>query len=196
MGNSYTNIAATTAAVANRFVTTVAMKVGAYTVANASPVWQGGCLVTVTHTAVSTVDTLGTIVVVGTDLAGQTISETITPLNGTVATGTKVFRSITSVTGVGWVSVAGDDSIVVGCAAGSICLAGHGKLEAIVVNATAAATVVISDARGTIATLPASAVVGTYDYEGLDVVNIKVATTSTNDVTVIHSGSLPQTYAM
>jgi hypothetical protein len=196
MGNTYTNISATTAAVANRFVVSANMKVGTYTIANASPAWQGGCLVTVTHTAVSTVDTLGTITIAGTDLSGQAISEVITPLNGTVATGTKVFRTVTSATGAGWVSVAGDDTIVIGCAAGSIVLSGGGRLSAIVVNATAAATVVISDARGTIATLPASAVVGTYDYEDIDVANLKVATTSTNDITVIHTPTMPSSYTL
>jgi hypothetical protein len=196
MGFTFTNIAATTAAVANRFVTSTAMKVGTYTVANASPVWQGGCNVTVTHTAVSTVDTLGTIVVVGTDPSGQTISETITPLSGTVATGVKVFRTVTSVTGVGWVTAAGDDTIVVGCAAGSIPISGPGTLDAILINTAAAATIVVSDSTRTIATLPASVAAGTYFKFGVDVNNLKVATTSTNDITVIHTSSLPQTYAL
>ena len=96
MGLSYTNTAATTAAVTNRIVASVDMKVGANTIANASPVWSGGALITVTHTQVGGVtDTLGTIAVVGTDLNGQAISETITPLDGTTATGTKVFRRVT-----------------------------------------------------------------------------------------------------
>src|SRR5690349_19886580 len=104
MGYTFSNTAATTAAVANRFVASANMKVGAYTVANASPVWSGGCFVTVTHTQVGGVtDTLGTIVVVGTDLAGAALTETITPLDGTIATGTKIFRTVTSVTGAGWV---------------------------------------------------------------------------------------------
>jgi hypothetical protein len=102
------------AIVANHYVTSVAMKVGAYTLANLSPVGGGARNVTVTHTAVSTVDTLGTIVVVGLDLAGNVITDTITPLNGTIASGTYAFASITSITGVGWVTAAGDDTIVVG----------------------------------------------------------------------------------
>lgn len=193
----YTSIAATTAAVANRFVTSANMKVGAYTVANASPVWGGGCLVTVTHTEVGGgVDTLGTIVVVGTDPSGQAITDTITPLNGTVATGTKIFRTVTSVTGVGWVIGTGNDTIVVGCAAGSYPLAGSGVLHAIVVNATAAATVVVSDAKGTIATLKASIAENTYYYDVQCSGYLKVATTSTNDITVIHSPSLPSSYSL
>jgi hypothetical protein len=190
----YTNIAATTAAVANRFVASTNMKVGAYTVANASPVWQGGCLVTVTHTAVDTADTLGTIVVVGTDLNGQAITETITPLSGTVATGTKVFRTVTSVTGAGWVIdavEATNDTLVVGCAAGSYLATTGGYLENIIVNTTAAAAITVSDKRGTIATLKASIAEGSYPYRLEYAGFLKVATTSTNDVTIVHSGTVP-----
>ena len=70
--------------------------------------------VTVTHTAVSTVDTLGTIVVVGTDYAGDALTETITPSNGVLVAGTRAFRTISSITGVGWVIQAGNDTLVVG----------------------------------------------------------------------------------
>lgn len=190
-----TRVAATTAAVANRFVASANMKVGAYTVANASPVWGGGCLVTVTHTQVGGVtDTLGTIDVVGTDLNGLAQTETITPLDGTVATGTKVFRTITSVTGVGWVINTGNDTIVVGCAADSYAANTSGIVKSIFVGTTAAAAVTLSDKRGTLASLKASIAEGDYtlnlEYYGF----LKIATTSTNDVTVTHSETIP-TYA-
>lgn len=192
----YMNIAATTAAVTNRFVTSTNMKVGAYTVANASPAWAGGCLVTVSHTAVDAADTLGTIVIVGKGLDGQALTETITPSNGVTVTGTKIFRSVTSVTGAGWVIGGGNDTIVVGCAAGCYVASSGGVLGGIFVNATAAATVVVSDSAGTIATLKASIAEGTYlegiAYSGF----LKVATTSTNDITVLHAPSIPTTYAM
>jgi hypothetical protein len=196
---AYTGIAATTAAVTNRFVTSTNMIVGAYSLANASPVWQGGCFVTVTHTAVTGNDTLGTITVVGTDVAGQTRTEVIVPLAGTVATGTVAFRTLTSVTGAGWVINVGNDTIVVGCAAGSIVCGSGGTLFAIVVNATAAATIVVSDASRTIATLAASITNGHYLYGGEGVAfsgYLKVATTSTNDITVIHTASLPTIFAL
>jgi hypothetical protein len=196
----FTNIAATTAAVTNRFVVSANMKVGTYTVANASPVWAGGCLVTVTHTEVGGgVDTLGTIVVVGTDLSGQAVTDTITPLNGTVATGVKIFRTVTSVTGVGWVIGVGNDTIVVGCAAGSIVAHASGQLFGVVINTTAAAAVVISDKNGTIATLKSSIAEGSFQFSDAGVNfsgYLKVATTSTNDVTVIHSENRPLTYAV
>lgn len=192
MGSTWTAIAATTAAVTNRFVTTTNMIVGAYTVANPSPVWGGGCLVTCTHTQVGGVtDTLGTIDFVGTGPSGQAVSETLTPVSASTVTGTKIFRTITSVTGVGWVINTGNDTIVMGCAAGSYPIAGSGTLRAIVVNTTAAAAITVSDARGTIATLKSSIAEGTYYYD-LDVAGwLKVATTSTNDITVVHTASLP-----
>lgn len=189
--NTFTNIAATTAAVTNRYVTSTNMKVGAYTKANTTPVWQGAGLVTVTHTQVGGVtDTLGTIVVVGVDLAGQTQTDTITPLDGTVATGVVPFRTITSITGVGWVIDTTADTIVVGVAAGSIPSGAPGTLHAVVLNNSVAATIVVSDSSRTIATIPASAAAGLVylydcDYAGY----LKVATTSTNDITVIHTPS-------
>jgi hypothetical protein len=194
MGYILTNTAATTAAVTNRFVTSVAMKVGSYTVANASPVWSGGCLVTVTHTLVDTVDTLGTITITGTNLSGQAQSESITPLQGTVATSTKIYRTVTAVTGVAWVQGgAGADTIVVGCAAGNIACATGGTLGGVLVNNTVATLVTISHAGGTIMVIPASQAAGT--YYNLGGVNfsgwLKVATTSTNDVTVFHTPTLP-----
>lgn len=194
MGLGFTNTAATTAAVANRFVTSTNMKVGAYTIANASPVWSGGCLVTVTHTQVGGVtDTLGTIVVVGTSLTGQALTETITPLESTVATGTKIFRTVTSVTGVGWVIDTTEDTIVVGVAAGSYAAGSGGLLGGILVNNAVAATIVVSDKSGTIVTVPASQAAGTYyNLQGVDFSGfLKVATTSTNDVTVFHTKTLP-----
>jgi hypothetical protein len=194
MGLKASNTAATTAAVANRFVTTVNMKVGAYTIANASPVWAGGCLVTVTHTEVGGgVDTLGTIAIVGTDLGGATITDTITPLNGTVATSTKVFRTVVSATGAGWVIGVGNDTIVIGCAAGNIVAGSGGTLGGILVNNSVAAAIVISDATGTLVTVPSSQAAGTYyNLQGVDFAGfLKVATTSTNDVTVFHSRTIP-----
>lgn len=197
-GYKSTNIAATTAAVTNRFVTSVNMKVGAYTVANPSPVWAGGCFVTVTHTEVGGgVDTLGSITIVGTDLHGMAITESIVPLNGTVATSTKVFRTVTSATGVGWVIGTGNDTIVIGCAAGSIGAIGGGLLHTLIVNNAVAAAITVSDAAGTLATIPASQAAGTeYIYDLPFSGYLKIATTSTNDVTVVHSPGVPNTYAM
>ena len=193
MGYSYTGIAATTAAVANRYVASANMKVGAYTLANTTPVWQGAAFVTVTHTTVAVgTDDLGTIEVVGTDLTGAARSETITPLADTVATGTIPFRSITSITGAGWVIAGGNDTIVVGVAAGAIVVGSQGTIHSLVINTAAAAAITISDASRTIATIPSSQAAGTeYLYDADFAGYLKVATTSTNDITVTHTGTLP-----
>lgn len=85
------------------FVVSVDMKVGAYTLAHTTMPGNVARNVTVTQTAVGTEDTNGTVVVVGTDLAGNAITETLTPNDGATVAGTKAFRTITSITGVDWV---------------------------------------------------------------------------------------------
>ena len=98
------------------FVASVDMKVGAYTLAHTAPD-VGARNVTVTQTATGTEDTNGTIVVVGKDLAGNEITETLTPNAGATVAGAKAFASITSITGVGWVidgSEGNEDKITVG----------------------------------------------------------------------------------
>lgn len=95
------------------FVTSVAMKVGAYTLAHTAPD-VGARNVTVTQTAVDTEDTNGTVVVAGTDLAGNAITETLTPNAGETVAGAKCFATITSITGAGWVTSGGNDTITVG----------------------------------------------------------------------------------
>lgn len=195
-----TNIAATTAAVTNRIVASANMKVGAYTIANASPVWAGGALITATATAGDTADTMGTLAVVGKDLFGLPLTETLTPVAGSTVTGTKIFRSVTSVTGAGWVIdavEATNDTIVVGVAAGSYAATGGGRVHSVIVNNSVAATIVISDSTGTLLTVPASQAAGTeylldLPYSGF----LKIATTDTNDVTVIHTPGVPTSYAM
>lgn len=183
-----TNLSAATPAVANRFVTSVAMKNGAYTLANTTmPTTPGGRRITVGHTATSTVDTLGVITVVGTGLRGETITEVITPSNGVTVTGTKAFVTVTSVTGSGWASVAGDDLIVVGAAAGAIVLPMSGTLFAVCVNTTAAGTIVLADAGGTIATLKSSIAENTYYYQCAVFGYLMVTLGAASDVTIIHS---------
>lgn len=194
-GYMYTALAVSTAAVTNRFVASTNMANGAYTIANATPAFAGAVLVTVTHSTVTGADTLGTITVVGTDLNGQAVSEVITPLAGTVATGTKYFRTVTSATQAGWVINTGNDTIVIGHAAGAYVMTSGGELGAVTINATAAAAIVLSDARGTIATLKASIVEGTYEYDVMVSGFLKVATTSTNDITISHTPTVP-TYSL
>ena len=98
----------------DKIVTTVDMKVGAYTIAAQPDVPRN---ITVTSTAVGTADTMGTIAVVGTDVNDQPISEVITPVSGSLVAGLKAFKTVVSVTGAGWVidAVEGTkDTIIVG----------------------------------------------------------------------------------
>jgi len=98
----------------DRVVTSTNMKVGTYTVAAQPDVPRN---ITVTVTAGDTADTMGTITIVGTDSADAVISETITPEAGETVAGEKAFKSVTSVTGAGWVIDAAEgtnDTITVG----------------------------------------------------------------------------------
>jgi hypothetical protein len=96
------------------FVVSVDMKVGDYTLA--ATTMPGNCArnVTVTQTATSTEDTNGTITIEGTDLAGESITETLTPDAGVTVAGLKAFRTVTKATGAGWAAVAGADKITIG----------------------------------------------------------------------------------
>jgi hypothetical protein len=194
--NMYTNLAAANAVSADRFLNSVNMKVGAYTLDETTIPTQGARHINVTHTLGGNVDTLGTLTVVGKDLAGQTITEVITPVDSSLVAGTKWFASVTSVTGAGWV-VSVDttpDTIEIGYGAEICVCEGAGRLAAIVVNTTAASTIVVADARGTIATLKASIGENNYVY-GVDTMNLTLDLNGNSDITVIHTPSLPTSYA-
>jgi hypothetical protein len=198
MGLSFTNTAASTAAVTNRFVTSVNMANGAYTVANPSPTWSGGCLVTATITGIGGNDTPGTLTIVGTGVNGQPLTEVLTLTAGGLATSANAFRTVTSLTQAGWVIVSTNDTIVVGCAAGNVACGSSGQLGGVLVNNSVAAAVTISDASRTIMVVPASQAAGTYyPLGGVDFAGrLTVSTTSTNDITVFHTGTLPASYAL
>lgn len=195
----YTGLAVSTAAVTNRFVVSVNMANGTYTVANASPAFAGGVNIVATITGATGNDTPGTITVVGTDTRNAPLTEVITLVAGGTATGAAFFRTVTSITQAGWVINGGNDTIVIGHNAGSVVCGSSGKLFAVHVNATQAATVVLSDANGTIATLASSIANGSYlntASEGLDFAGfLRVALTSTNDITVVHTATLPTSIA-
>jgi hypothetical protein len=97
------------------FVASANMKNGAYTLAHTAPD-VGARNVTVTQTITNAVeDTNGTITVTGTNLAGEAISEVITPNGGATVAGAKAFATITSIVGAGWVIGGADaDTITVG----------------------------------------------------------------------------------
>jgi hypothetical protein len=203
MGHRYTNLAAATAAAdVDRFITVTDMKRGTYGAPVATTMPEAGTArhVTITLTRNNAVDTtLGTVTITGTDLTGATITEVITPLDNATATGAKWFKTVTAVVGGNtWVKDAGAaDSIEVGCGAATIIAQGTGTLHGIQINTTVASTITVSDASGTIATLPANVAVGTFYLWGVTFGGfLSVALGGASDITVIHSGSMPGTYAM
>ncbi len=107
-------VAAALAAVADHYVASVNMANGAYTLANTSPGDGTARNVTVTQTAVGAEDTNGKIVVTGTNLAGDVISEELVPNAGATVAGTHAFATIISIVGEDWVIAEGNDTITVG----------------------------------------------------------------------------------
>ena len=79
MANARTHLDAANAAVGDRFLNSVDMKVGAYTLDETTLGIEGASHVTLTHASVGTTDTLGTVTIVGKNLAGETITEVLTP---------------------------------------------------------------------------------------------------------------------
>jgi len=202
MGFQHSHIAAVPVADVDRFVTSTNMKIAtAYTVANSGTQPTAGArLVTCTRTVAGDADTPGTILVTGTDMAGSVISETLTVGAHTVlVTGTKYFRTVTAVQGAGWVIDVGtstNDTITVGCDASHVVATGSGVLHSIIVNTTAAGAVTIADSTGTIAVLKDSIAEGTYVYDCNWSGFLSVSPAAASDLTIVHSGSLPSTYAM
>lgn len=184
----------------NRYVASVDMKTGTYTLANTTPTSGAGARkVTCTRTVVGTADTPGTLVVVGKNLAGETITETLVPGAHTVlVTGTKLFASITSITGVGWVidAVEGTkDTIVVGMAAEHFIAEGSGVLHAIIIGETAASAINVIDGAKTIAILKASIPEGVYTFDVPYGGGLRVEPQGNSKITVVHSGPRPSSYA-
>jgi hypothetical protein len=98
----------------DKVVTSTNMIVGAYVIA-AQPVVPAR--ITVSHTAVGAVDTLGTINIVGTLPDGTVIHEKITPVNGETVSTVNEFATVTSATGAGWVIGEGNDTLTIGVGA-------------------------------------------------------------------------------
>ena len=85
----------------NAIVASANMKVGAYTVAASPDVPRN---ITVTRTVVDTADTPGTITIDGTNYNDEVIQEVINVgAHGVTVAGTKAFKTVTAVTGAGWV---------------------------------------------------------------------------------------------
>jgi hypothetical protein len=203
MGYKHTHIAAAPVSDADGYLHSVNMKNGAYALDHTSPGLTGQARhVTCTRTrdgGAGTEDAPGTLDIVGRDLAGSVITETLTPgAHTTVVTGTKFFASVTSATGVAWTidAPAGEDHLEIGFDAECAVATGSGTLHAIAVNTTAAGIITIADSTGTIAVLAASVLEGLYEFDVNYSGFLRVEPAAASDITVIHSGSQPSAYAM
>lgn len=96
----YYTLGAPIAADTDYIVASVNMKVGSYTIAHQPDVPR---VITCTRTAAGTADTGGTITVSGTNALGDAISDVLTVGDdGVLVTGTKAFKTVTSVVGADW----------------------------------------------------------------------------------------------
>lgn len=87
------------------FVAAADMKVGAYTLLNTDMPELGTArklLITVTQDAPGGDDTMGTLTIVGTDIADQPITETIEPVANSTTVTARAFKTVASITGAGW----------------------------------------------------------------------------------------------
>ena len=195
---NYTHLTAAPSAVADRFVASADMKVGAYILDATAPTF-GARHVTCTRTVAGNADTPGTLVLVGKDLSGNTITETLTVGAHTVlVTGTKFFASLTSATGAGWVVDVGTttkDTLEIGWDAINAVAVGGGVLHSLTINTAAAGAIVIADSRGTIATIPSNQAAGSHfvwdvAWSGY----LRVEPAAASNITICHSPGVP-TYA-
>jgi hypothetical protein len=178
------------------------MKNAAYTLSNTVPPEVGTARqITLTHATVGAVaDTLGHVTVVGKNLAGETITEVLTPTADTLITGSEWFASVATITGAGWTRNAGagsEDTIIVGCAGTAHLADGYGTLHALQINTAAAGAITVADGTGTIATIPGNQAAGTlYIWDVAFAGFIDVSAAAATDVTVFHTGTRPSTHAM
>jgi hypothetical protein len=102
----------------DRFVVSVDMKVGAYTLAQTTmPEAAIARKLLITVTTDTGADTMGTLAIVGTDIAGNAISETIAPVSASSVETLNAFKTLVSITGVGWIIGGGagtEDAIKIG----------------------------------------------------------------------------------
>ena len=102
----------------DRFVVSVDMKVGAYTLAlTTMPEAAIARKLLITVTADTGNDTMGTLAIVGTDIAGNALSETIAPVAAGSVETLNAFKTVATITGAGWVIGGGagtEDAIKIG----------------------------------------------------------------------------------
>lgn len=88
----------------DRFLVSVAMQATPYALdATTLPSGESPRCVQATHTAVGTADTLGNLVIDGTDASGTVIQETLALVSGGTAYGIKEFQTVTGLRTATWV---------------------------------------------------------------------------------------------
>jgi hypothetical protein len=189
VGFAFAHLAAVTTAVTNHLVTSTNMKVGAYTLANTTMPTAGGRKITATITAVTGNDTPGTLTIVGTGMDGEALTEVLTLIAASTATTSGIFKTVSSITGAGWVINTGNDTIVVGVAAGAYLAERSGILHAVNVNTTAAGSITIEDSTGVIAILKSSIVEGLYLFDCRFTSWLKVTQAAASDSTITYLGA-------
>lgn len=113
-GSDLYDLGAPVLADADRIVTSIAMKVGAYALAAQPDICRN---LTLVRTVVGGADTPGIIRVSGTDFYDAAVQEDIIPgAHGVTVVGVVCFKTITAIDGIGWVidAPAGEDTIVIG----------------------------------------------------------------------------------
>lgn len=100
----------------DRFVVSANMKVGAYTVAvGTMPEASVARKLLITVTQVGGVnDTMGTLTIVGTDISGAALTESVAPTANSTKETAYAYKTVESITGVGWVINTGNDTIKIG----------------------------------------------------------------------------------
>lgn len=102
------HVPAASGAIADHYVAGAPMANGAYVLANTAPGDGTARKVVATRTVVGDPDTPGTLTIVGTDLAGSVITETINVgAHGVAVPTNQAFAAVTSITGAGWTVDAG-----------------------------------------------------------------------------------------
>ncbi len=95
------NYGAIAASVDDHFVASTDMKVGTYTIKTHTAI-KPARPVLITVTRVDADDTMGTLAIVGTNINGEAITETIAPDANTTKVTLSAFSTITSITGADW----------------------------------------------------------------------------------------------
>jgi len=98
----------------DRVVTVTDMIVGAYVIDEATPLGGGAMNVTITTAVADGIDTMGTVLITGTDLDDQVLTDTIIPATDATVQGTRAFKTVVSAVGAGWSTNGGADQITIG----------------------------------------------------------------------------------